>query len=351
MKYRRIVAPGKTLVVAGIDRRFMVFTAWFLHLWKQRFAARPFVASAAEPGDLAAPLVSSLAEPVHLPEKFLPLLWFLLKGRFGTLIILNPDLRSTQKLRLAARLAGIRQRAGFAPLRRITGLNLSLPFNNENHHYVHQLRTFFEYITGEKTTGWTTPEFPATAMGTLPGLPAEPFGIIAYNPDETESQHMETQLKKLTNLMARSSHCVLVLRSRKLGRQALTRYARSFSEVMTEQALANTTLLVLPEETALLGLLREAAWIAAADSELLNLAALFAVPSVAVFGPLNERVWQPFSVRTRALTGEFACRPCTAYPGQVECSNSIPWACLAGASAELMAATLTAVLRRKRHVT
>lgn len=351
MKFRRVVAPGRTLVVAGIDPRFTVFTAWFLHLWKQRFAVRPFFAAGVETSKLASPLLQSLAEPVQLPERFFRVLWFLLKGRFGTLIILNPDLRSTWKLRLAARVARVKYRAGFSPLRRITGLNLSLPFNNENHHYVHQLRTFFEYITGEKTTGWTTPEFPRTAITDLPDVPAEPYGIIAFNPDETESQYLESQLKKLTNLMARSSHCLLVLRSRHLGRQALTRFARSFSEVMTEQALAHTTLLILPDESTLVELLRQAAWIAAADSELLNLAALFAVPSVAVFGPLNERVWQPFSVRTRALTGEFACRPCTAYPGQVECSNAIPWACLAGASAELMAATLTAVLRRKRHVT
>ncbi|MFO1479461.1 MAG: glycosyltransferase family 9 protein [Turneriella sp.] len=351
MKFRRVVAPGKTLVVAGIDRRFTVFTAWFLHLWQQRFSTRPFLAAATRPGDLGAPLLNSLAEPVELPGSFFPLLWFLIRGRFSTLIILDPDLRATLKIRIAARLAGIRHRAGFAPLRRITGLNLSLPFNNENHHYVHQLRTFFEYITGEKTSGWSTPDFPLAASSGLADVPAEPFGIIAYNPDETESEHLESQLKKLTNLMARASHCALILRSRHLGRQALTRFARSFSEIMTEQALANTTLLVLPTEETLVGLLREAAWIAAADTELLNLAALFAVPSVAVFGPLNERVWQPFSVRTRALTGEFDCRPCTAYPGRVECSNSVPWACLAGASAELMAATLTAVLRRKRHVT
>ncbi len=351
MKFRRIEAPGRTIIVAGIDRRFTVFTAWFLHLWKRRFATRPFLAAGAGSGDLAAPLLNSLAEPLLLPEKFLPLLWFLLRGRYGTIVFLNPDLRATQKLRIAARLAGIKYRCGFAPLRRVTGLNLSLPFNNENHHYVHQLRTFFEYITGEKTTGWNAPEFPLAETGGVAGLPGEPFGIIAYNADETESQHLEVQLKKLTNLMARSSYCVLILRSRHLGRQALTRIARGFSEVMTEHALAHTTLLVLPDEQTLVNLLRDAAWIAAADTELLNMAALFATPAVAVFGPLNERVWQPFSVRTRALTGEFACRPCTAYPGAVQCGNAVPWACLAGASAELMAATLTAVLRRKRHVT
>ncbi len=351
MKFRRIVAPGRTLIVSGIDRRFSVFSAWFLQLWNERFSTRPFLAASTQPGDLAAPLLHSLAEPVELPERFFSLLWFLLKTRFSTLVILSPDLRVTRKLRLAARLAGIRHRAGFAPLRRITGLNLSLPFNNENHHYVHQLRTFFEYITGEKTGRLSTPVFPHAPENAPAGLPAEPFGIIAYNPDEAESEHLEAQIKKLTNLMARSSHCVLVLRSRHLGRQALTHFARSFSEIMTEQALARTTLLVLPAAETLFGLLREAAWIAAADTELLNLAALFAVPSVAVFGPLNERIWQPFSVRTRALTGEFDCRPCTAFPGKVECKNSIPWACLTGASAELMAATLTAVLRRKRDVT
>jgi len=351
VKFRRIQAPGRTLVVAGIDRRFTVFIAWFLNLWQQRFSTRPFIAAGAQPGDLAAPLLNSLAEPIELPESFFSLLWFLIRGRFSTLIILNPDLRPTRKLRIAARIAGIRHRAGFAPLRRITGLNLSLPFNQENHHYVHQLRTLFEYVTGEKNSGWSTPDYPLAEKIDPIDLPAEPFGIIAYNPDETESEYLESQLKKLTNLMARSSHCVLILRSRELGRQALTRFARSFSEFMTEQALANTTLLVLPAEATLIGLLREAHWIAAADTELLNLAALFSVPAVAVFGPLNERIWQPFSVRTRALTGEFDCRPCTAFPGKVECRNRVPWACVTGASAELMAATLTAVLRRKRHVT
>lgn len=351
MKRRRIRAPGKTLVVAGIDRRFAVFAAWFLQLWKQRYELRPLLAGGAEAGDLAAPLLQQLAETVHLPEGFFPLLWFLLKGRFETLLILNPDLRATQKLRLAARLAGIRHRAGFAPLRRITGLNLTLPFNHENHHYVHQLRTFFEYVTGEKTNSLTSPEFPWAATRQPAMDIARPFGIIAHNPDETESHYLQVQLKKLTNLMARSSHCVLILRSRSLDRQSLTRLARDFSEVMTEQALARTTLLILPDEVTLVGLLREAAWIAAADTELLNLAALFAVPSVSVFGPLNERVWQPFSVRTRALTGDFDCRPCTATPGRVACHNPQRWACLTGASAELMAATLMAVLRRKRHVT
>jgi ADP-heptose:LPS heptosyltransferase len=346
-----MVAPGKTLIVAGIDRRFTVFTAWFLELWHKRFASRPFISTRMESGDLAAPLIHSLADPVKLPENFFPLLWFLLRESFGALIILDPDLPATRKLRLAARLAGIRYRAGFAPLHRITGFNLSLPFNQENHHYVHQLRTFFEYLTGEKTPGLSSPAFPRLSHLEDTKLPAEPFGIIAYNPDEMESQYLEAQLKKLANLMTRSSHCVLILRSRHLGRQAMTRFARSFSEVMTEQAIARTTLVLLPEAETLLHLLSEASWLAAADTELTNVAALFAIPSVAVFGPLNERVWQPFSVRTRALTGDFSCRPCTPYPGRVECSNTVPWACLAGASAELMAATLTAQLRRKSNVT
>jgi ADP-heptose:LPS heptosyltransferase len=346
-----MVAPGKTLIVAGIDRRFTVFTAWFLELWQKRFALRPLIAHRMEPGDLAAPLIHSLADPVKLPENFFPLLWFLLRERFGALIILDPHLPATRKLRLAARLAGIRYRAGFAPIHRITGLNLSLPFNQENHHYVHQLRTFFEYITGEKAPGLSSPEFPRLSHLEDTELPAEPFGIIAYNPDEIESQHLEAQLKKLANLLTTSSHCVLILRSAKLGRQALTRYARSFSELMTEQTILRTTLVLLPEAETLLHLLSKASWLVAADTELMNVAALFAIPSVAVFGPLNERIWQPFSVRSRAITGEFPCRPCTPYPGRVECSNSVPWACLTGASAELMAATLTAQLRRKSNVT
>lgn len=346
MKARYLTSPGKTLVVAGIDRRFVLFTAWFLELWKNRFAAKPLLAHGPQADDLASGVIAALAQPVDLPEGFFSLWLYLLRAKIRTVVILNPNLRANKKLRLAAFWARVRFRAGFAPLRKISLLNLSLPFNKEKHHYVHQLKALFEYLIGEKVTVWHSPACHMPELVDRAKLPQGPYGLIALNPDEQEAEFLVAQLKKLVNLMARHGSLVLLLRSRLLEREALSAIARSFSDVMTEQALTNTTLVLQPAPVELLHILATASWVAALDTELLNLAGLLAIPSLAVFGPLNERVWQPFSVRTRALTGEFACRPCTDFPGRVECSHEIPWACVKGVSAELMAASLLALARR-----
>lgn len=348
MKARRLQAPGNTLIVASLDRRYVLFTAWFLELWKNRFATKPLMAYGPQAGDLASGVVYALAEPINLPEGFWALWLYFWRTKIQTLVILNPDLRLSRKLRLAAFLARVRFRAGFAPLRSVSLLNLSLPFNKEKHHYIHQLKTFFEYLTGEKVPTWHSPAFGMPQLAEHYELPplAKPYGLIALNPDEQEAEFVMAQFKKLVNLMARHTSLVLLLRSRLLKQPEISTIARSFSDVMTEQALTNTTLVVQPEPTALLRLVANAAWVAAVDAELLNVAGLFAIPSLAIFGPLNERVWQPFSVRSRALTGEFPCRPCTDFPGPVLCTHHTPWACIAGASAELMAASLLALVRR-----
>lgn len=97
--------------------------------------------------------------------------------------------------------------------------------------------------------------------------------------------------------------------------------------------------------------LARARWVLGSSAQTLGEAALRGVPNISIFGPLNERVWQPFSTRARTITGDFACRPCTPHPGRITCTSEKPWQCIAGVSGELMAATVLGMVRRKRSVT
>lgn len=344
MRFRRIRYPGKTLVVSLLQKEYAPFTAYFFKFWHERFGEPPFAAELCEKDSLSQLFFSRLIIPMELPARFFSLWWFLVKNRFKTLVVLNPELKTSRALRWAAFFARVENRAGFAPLRSVTGFNLSLPFNGENHHYVHQLKLFFEYITGEKTPSWSEPELPKSVEAATQHRIDEPYGIIALETSDALTPHLTPQLQKLINLATRSLSCALILRSSAGADHEVKAMARAFSEVMTERALAKTELLLNPTPLEIVAALQNALWVTGADQELLNVAALLSVPCVSVFGPLNERVWQPFSVRTRALTGDFSCRPCTAFPGSpVLCTNPVPWACVKGVSAELLWANLVSL--------
>jgi len=337
MKFSRISYPGKTLAVATLDRRFELFTAYFLRFWLQRFGTKPDVVIAA---DADGRLTEQYASPVKIPENFFKLWLFFLRHRYTTILFLNPDHRKDVAVKWAARLAFVRNRAGFAPLKNFLPLNFSLPFNGENHHFVHQLKLFFEHLTGEKLAQWAKPEINVVIDPEAAAVP-----VVALDATDESLPHVLQQLIRFINLIARDNACTVLIRSG--GSASAAELARTLSAAMTERAIENTTPVIDPPYEIICTTLAKAAWVAGADLEVLNLAAALEVPTLAVFGPFNERVWQPFAPRARVLTGEFACRPCTPYPGAVVCKNAIPWECLSGMSAELMLATIQAMLRRK----
>lgn len=342
MRFRRITYPGKTLVVDTLDARYRVFTAYFLQFWITRFNSTPDVFSPSTSG-----LVSAGEEKmqhVHLPGGFFSAWLFLLRARYTTVVFLNPDSKADRSLKWAARLAFIRNRAGFAPLRSFLPLNFSLPYNGENHHFIHQLKLFFEHLTGEKLAQWAKPEIPAANVTAHRG-----YGVVALDVADAGLEHQLPQFIRFINLVARDAECVVITRS-STGHGGSQDLARAVSAAMTEKAIENAHPLINPPAEKLTTTLANAAWVTGVDAGILNLAALMDVPTLAVFGPLNERVWQPFAPRARVITGEFACRPCTAYPGAVTCTADIAWKCVKGVSAELMLATLAGMLRRKPPV-
>jgi ADP-heptose:LPS heptosyltransferase len=347
MRLRRIQYPGKTLVVSSGDPRYQIFAAYFLSLWHRRFNAKPDLCAAGKTNAL--PLCEDISYKIQLPGNFIKLWFFLLAHKYKTVVFLNPDPKADRSLRWACRLAGIKNRAGFAPLRSWTPLNHSLPYNAENHHFVHQLKIFFEHLSGEKVADWQMPRPPESADSPAGGSPQ---GLIAIDLADAATEHLTSQLQKLLNLITRSEYCTLVIRSsRGTTGAALTEirnYAKGLSAYMTERAIENTQLVLDPPVEKLLPLAAAALWVTGTDAELLNLAAFSSVPSLSLFGPLNERVWQPFSTRARALTGEFSCRPCTPFPGEVVCKNPNAWQCMRDLSGELWAATLSAQMRRAK---
>ncbi|AFM13346.1 glycosyltransferase family 9 protein [Turneriella parva] len=347
MKLRRIQYPGKTLIVSTGDPRYQLFATYFLSLWHRRFNAKPdFFAVGKEK---ALPLCEDFSYPSDLPEKFLKQWFFLLAHKYKTVVFLNPDPKADRSLRWACRLAGVTNRAGFAPLRSWTPLNHSLPYNAENHHFVHQLKIFFEHLSGEKVADWQMPRPPEIGDSEASG---NVQGLIAMDLADAATEHLTPQLQKLLNLITRSESCTLVIRSSRgegdTQAAGIKSYAKKLSAYMTERAIENTQLVLNPPVEKLLPLAAGALWVTGTDAELLNLAAFSSVPSLSLFGPLNERVWQPFSTRARALTGEFACRPCTPFPGEVICKNPNAWQCMRDLSGELWAASLSAQLRRAK---
>ncbi len=342
MKFKRIQFPAKTLIVSSLDARYNAFIPYFLKLWGDRFSIRPDV------NGIHA-LTEHWANPVSVPVGFFASLRFFFRARYSTVVFLNPNPKADRPLKWAARLLFLKHRAGFAPLKGFSTLNYSLPFNTENHHYVHQLKIFFEYLVGEKITDWKKPELPA-GIGNI-NLPKESYGVIAVDTADMATEQLKIQLTKFINLSARNLHLMLLISSsaddaqQTLPAQEL---ARHLSQAMTERAVAVTELIMHPSTEQKIAITREAAWVTGTDAEALNIAALCAVPGLSLFGPLNERVWQPFATRARVLAGDFPCRPCTKLPGKVTCTNPVAWQCLSGVTGELMTATLTGMLQRKQ---
>ena len=348
MKFRRLNYPGKTLIVNTLDGRHRVFTAYFLKFWQEKFSASADYAEdnlhTANNWNITADFVRT----VRLPRGFFRQWWFLLRQRYGTVIFLNPDHRADRALKWAARLAFVNNRAGFAPLRSFLPLNFSLPFNAENHHFVHQLKIFFEHLTGEKIAQWSKPEYAIENMQHRAEITQHTgLGAVVFDVADAAIMHLLPQLIRFINLVSREEKCTIILRSSQGGKDSAAELARQISRTMTERAIENTLPVINPSAELLGTLLQNAAWVMGVDAEALNLAAHFEVTALAVFGPLNERVWQPFATRARVITGEFACRPCTAFPGSVKCTAAQPWQCVSGVSAELLLATLNAVRRRK----
>jgi ADP-heptose:LPS heptosyltransferase len=347
MKFRRLQFPGKTLIVSSLDTRYGLFALYFLNFWIRRFNERPEFCTFGDTETNDAAL--ELAIPVSLPETFWARFLALRRAKYKTIIFLNPDAESEKGLRWAARLALIRHRVGFAPMRSFNLFNYSLPFNTENHHYVHQLKLFFEYLSGEKIREWSNPDIP-TAIPHKTMLPIVPntYGIIAIDANDDATPHLLTQLTKLINIVTRDMHCIILIRAgENANREDTTQLvARQLSETMTERALTRTELIGNAEPDVRHWAIAGAAWITGTDASALNRAALMGVPGLSIFGPLNERIWQPFGNKSRALTGEFSCRPCSRYPGKTLCTNPVEWQCVSKVSGELLSASLNGMLRR-----
>lgn len=343
MRLRRIQFPGKTLIVSTGDPKYQIFALYFIALWRQKFGTKPDLAISGE--SEAIPLLDENAYVVCLPGKFFRQWHFLIGRRYQTVVYLNPDLRQDRSLKWAARMAFIRNRAGFAPLRSFQPLNFSLPFNAENHHFVHQLKVFFEHLSGEKVLNWQLPRLLPDA-----NHEGQRAGVIAVDVSDPAVDKLKAQLQNLINLVTRTASCTLLIRSNAAddgtNEQRIQLMAREISTLMTERAIENTHLILNPPVSELVSHLGDAPWVTGIDALVLNLAAFLGIPSLSVFGPLNERVWQPFSTRARVLTGDFPCRPCTPLPGKVTCTNADEWQCIRGLTGELWAATLTSMARR-----
>lgn len=342
MRFRRIQFPGKTLVISSLDTRFDVFALYFLRLWSDKFGEKPDFSGGTES------LLSVYAYPVTIPHGFFRRMLFFF--RYKSVVFLNPDAAADRPLKWLARAALVKNRAGFAPLKGLNSLNYSLPFNTENHHYVHQLKIFFEYLSGEKINDWPKPEIPAgRAAGGATTLPRESYGVLAIDMGDEATLHLISSLQKFINLAARQLHLVLVVDDARGQRGEAAIFSRRLSETMTEKAVEVTELVQNPTDFEKLRIVRQAEWVAGTDAAALNLAAFEGVPSLSIFGPLNERIWQPFATRARTLSGDFDCRPCTKYPGKVECASARQWQCISGVTSELMLATLNGMVKKLQH--
>ncbi|HRP68352.1 MAG TPA: hypothetical protein PLY93_02350 [Turneriella sp.] len=333
MKFKHIKAPARTLVVSTLDVCYNAFTVYFLKLWCERFATKP---------DFNVDSILTHAYSVYqeIPTRYSTFLKFILTQKYKTVIFLNPNAREDRALRWATRTALIKNRVGFNPLKGVNPLNLSLPFNTENHHYVHQLKIFFEYITGEKVHHWENPSLPSIPENTNPVYSA---AVLSLDAHATASKRLAGEFAKLINFVTRTTRLTLFISG---SQEATQNLSRTLSVPMTEKALTNTLLTLNPSEEEKLLAVRNALWVTGTDICTLNMAGLAQTPSLSIFGPLNERVWQPFSTRARILAGEFDCRPCTHYPGKVECKNPLAWQCLSGVTAELILATLNGMLTK-----
>lgn len=326
MKFKRIHFPGRTLFIDSVDERYRVFTAYFQEMWVQRFQSTP---------------------EMNLPERlltgrfrFIRLVWYFLGHRYKTVVFLNPDHHADRAIKWAAYVTRVKDRVGFAPLKNFEPLNFSLPFNTENHHLVHQLKIFFEYLVGEKMATWKKPPAPRSidTPGTL-----SPYGVVALDLDDPVLPHVQEQLLKFLNLMVRKIAVQLIVEAR--NKAHISDAIRQLTQLMTDRAIEKTTLVRNPAALQLAKIVGAADWVTGVSARALNAAALAEVRTVSIVGPLNERVWQPFSTRARVLAGEFDCRPCTKYPGSVVCTNAQPWACVSGIRAELLAATIAGMGR------
>ena len=79
------------------------------------------------------------------------------------------------------------------------------------------------------------------------------------------------------------------------------------------------------------------------DTGPMHLAALTGVPTVAIFGPTNERKWSPPG-RFRAVTSNCTCRPCYYLSSMPECKD---FACLNKITPEMVFQAVKEVLENR----
>jgi ADP-heptose:LPS heptosyltransferase len=80
------------------------------------------------------------------------------------------------------------------------------------------------------------------------------------------------------------------------------------------------------------------------DSGITHLAAMMGVPTVAVFGPTDPRIWGPRNQNVKILHDPPHCSPCRAF-GPAECTNKTDRACLKRISPEKVLDSLAAAIQ------
>lgn len=140
----RLLQCGETLLIFPRDRSLAYLARIILDWWLEVYRVPVHAVYLPEASKQHPALKSQV---VWAKNPFL--IWiFLLRGRYRTVVFLEPQ--RYRLLSFLAWLALIPNRCGFTLQDENPFLNFRFAFNESSTHYIHQLRAFFEELSGQK---------------------------------------------------------------------------------------------------------------------------------------------------------------------------------------------------------
>jgi len=323
--------PGKTLFYYSGDNAFIGFVDPIIEYWKQAYQLPvEFVISESSPNR-------------EVRRSFFGWCAYFQSKKFRTIIFLNPNYRTDRKQKLAAWLMRTPHRVGFTPSKNFDYLNISLFFNIQNGHYLHQLKNLLEYATVTKIK--LEPILYSESTVKRNHLKAKTNESILIALDANMLDPLETEnISKLINLLSRTFSIDLLLSGQDAARIA----ARKISHPLTDHALSILNPVVDATQNEISLLIQQCTLATGNDYASLIEASQRQIPTISFFSSLNERIWQPFSNKSRAMTVDLPCRPCQKFPDlPIECKHSEIWACRHKIPAEIVYANILSILNKE----
>lgn len=336
-KHTRLFHSGETLIIFPKDKVLAYLCRGFLDWWVQAYHVPVSVVNFSIANHPA------IKRELFFEKNYFSFLWELIKNRFRTIVFLEPQ--RYRFLSFLAWLAHIRNRIGFTLQDQNPFLTFRYAFHEGTGHYIHQLRSFFEELTGHKAD-------------ILPLLEKKP-------PDEA----LRKALKLITELGV--GRFVVLIPGQLWPKERYAEFISQISitvlllalddetyqknqeilKIAKEGFLAKNEIFLLPvvDKELLAALSSRSEFVFAEDSLAAHYAVSAGARALTLFGPRNEKLFAPFSNRSTAFFVNISCRPCYSIQEDFFCKNTELFACMKQISVEMVLQKCQELLEKGRQ--